>query len=417
MHASPRSPLLPLLPLSLFALAALATSCRPPAPAPPAPQAVKVAVVERAVAGSARRYSAHIEPASRVELAFRVGGYVESIAKVPGVDGAPRALQEGDLVEAGRELASIRRTDYAQKLAEAEAAFAQAKAGADQALLDEGRAAKLAERNSIAAAELDGARTKLASANAVLAGAKARVDEAKTALADTSLRAPMAGVVVRRSVEVGSLAAPGAIAIAIADVRSVKAVFGVPDTALASVHLGAAQTVTSDAFAGVGLRGRITRIAPSADPKSRVFEAEILIPNADGRLKIGMVVALSLGDGEAPASPTSPASPASPKDAPAPAGKLDTPLVPLSAIVRPAPGASSFAVFVVDDAVGGPPGPAGASAARGTLQRGVAHARVVELGEYLGRVIPVRSGLVGGERIVVQGAGLLSDGELVEVVP
>jgi multidrug efflux system membrane fusion protein len=394
MHATTRSRILPLLPLAFAALASI-TGCRPPAPAPPSPQAVKVALVERAVAASARRYSAHIEAASRVELAFKVGGYVDSVAKLAGVDGLPRTLQEGDLVEAGRELASIRRTDYAQKLAEAEAAFAQAKAGADQAVLDEGRAAKLAERNSIAAAELDGARTKLASANAVLAGAKARVDEAKTALADTSLRAPMAGVVVRRSVEVGSLAAPGTIAFAIADVRSVKAVFGVPDTALASVHLGAAQTVTSDAFAGVELRGRITRIAPSADPKSRVFEAEVLIPNADDRLKIGMVVALSLGDGEARTTPSG---------APAPS-KLDTPLVPLSAIVRPAPGASSFAVFVVDDAPSGPKG------------RGVAHARIVELGDYLGRVIPVRSGLVGGERIVVQGAGLLSDGELVEVVP
>jgi multidrug efflux system membrane fusion protein len=357
---------------------------------------VKVAVVERAVAASARRYSAHIEPASRVDLAFRVSGYVESIAKVAGVDGQPRTLQEGDLVEAGRELASIRRTDYAQKLAEAEAALAQAKAGADQAILDEGRAAKLAERNSIAAAELDGARTKLASANAVLAGAKARVDEAKTALGDTSLRAPMAGVIVRRSVEVGSLAAPGTIAFSIADVRSVKAVFGVPDTALARVHLGAGQSVASDALVGVELRGRITRIAPSADPKSRVFEAEVLIPNAEDRLKIGMVVALSLGDGDTSAPS---------------AGRLDTPLVPLSAIVRPAPGASSFAVFVIDDA------PGGAGGAGGPRARGVAHARIVELGEYLGRVIPVLHGLVGGERIVVQGAGLLSEGESVEVVP
>ncbi len=380
MPSSPRSKLLPLLPVVFGVLA----GCRAPATTPPTPQAVKVALVERAASASARRYSAHIEPASRVELAFKVGGYVESIAKVPGVDGQPRTLQEGDLVEAGRELASIRRTDYAQKLAEAEAALAQAKAGADQAQLDEGRAAKLAERNSIAAAELDGARTKLASANAVLAGAKARVDEAKTALADTSLRAPMAGVIVRRSIELGTLAAPGAIAFSIADVRSVKAVFGVPDTALAHVHLGAAQTVTSDAFAGVALRGRITRIAPSADAKSRVFEAEVLLPNGDDRLKIGMVVALSLGDGE-----------------PAAAGALDTPLVPLSAIVRAAPGASTYAVFVVEDASGAK----------------LVHARVVELGDYLGRVIPVRSGLVGGERIVVQGAGLLSDGEHVEVVP
>jgi multidrug efflux system membrane fusion protein len=49
--------------------------------------------------------------------------------------------------------------------------------------------------------------------------------------------------------------------------------------------------------------------------------------------------------------------------------------------------------------------------------RSVAHARDVELGEYLGSVIPVTQGLKGGEQIVVLGAGLLSDGEAVQVIP
>jgi hypothetical protein len=48
--------------------------------------------------------------------------------------------------------------------------------------------------------------------------------------------------------------------------------------------------------------------------------------------------------------------------------------------------------------------------------KAVARAREVELGEYLGKVIPVKQGLRGGERIVIQGAGLLSDGEPVEVI-
>lgn len=376
-------------PLASVALALPLLSCRAPAPAPAAPQAVRVAVVDRAAPTSARRYSAHIEPASRVELAFKVGGYVESLAQVPGVDGRPRALQEGDRVESGREVAALRRTDYAQRVAEAQAAYAQAKAAADQARLDEARAATLAGKSSLAQTDLDLARTKLASADAALAGAKARVDVAQTALGDTSLRAPMSGVIVRRAVEVGSLAGPGTVAVSIADVGSVKAVFGVPDTALESVKLGAAQVVTSDALPGVELRGRITRIAPSADPKSRVFEAEILIPNPDDRLKIGMVVALSLGEGE-----------------PVARVAMEVPLVPLSAIVRPPGDAKGFAVFVVEGQ--------GAPGARGTT---IARARIVELGDYLGRVIPVKRGLVGGERVVVQGAGLLADGEQVEVVP
>lgn len=116
----------------LAALALCTTlACAEKAPPPSQPTAVKVAAVERAGSTSGTRYSAQIEPATRVDLAFKVGGYVDAIAKTPGVDGKPRILQEGDGVRAGMELAAIRKTDYGQKLGEAQASLAQAKATLD----------------------------------------------------------------------------------------------------------------------------------------------------------------------------------------------------------------------------------------------------------------------------------------------
>ena len=344
--------------------------------------AVRVAPVDRAGAGAATRYSAQIAPATRVDLAFRVGGYVDSISRVPGIDKKPRILQDGDEVRSGAELAALRRTDYSQKVGEARATYAQSKAASEQADLDFDRVTKLAASGSISAAEVDSARIKQDSAHAALEGAKVRVDEANTALADTSLRTPIDGVVLKRALEVGALATPGTVAFSVAQVDRVKAVFGVPDMVLPRVQLGASQVVTTEAFPNVRFAGRITRISPSADAKSRVFEVEITIPNDDQRLKAGMVAALSMAvDGAAV-----------PKS---------EPLVPLSSIVRSAAHAGKFAVYVVEAANG----------------KSVARARDVELGEYLGHVIPVTSGLVGGEQIVVQGAGLLSDGESVEVIP
>lgn len=356
-------------------------ACRTHAVAPPQHTAVKIAAVERGAGTSSMRYSAHIEPATRVDRAFKVGGYVESIAMVVGVDGERRILQQGDHVRAGQELAALRKTDYVQKLAEAQAALAQARAAAAQARLDLRRDEQLAEQDNVAAAQLDAARTQVATADATVAGAKARVDEAMTARADTSLRAPLDGVILERRIEVGALASPGTVAFSIADVADVKAVFAVPDTVLPRVQLGAEQSITTEAFPEVRFAGTITRISPTADPRSRVFEAEITIANADGRLKPGMVAALELAGTE-------------------PVATAPEPLVPLSAIVRSPAHPEAFAVFVVDDTDGTP----------------VAHVREVELGAYLGRVIPVRAGLREGERIVVQGAGLLSDGETVEVV-
>ena len=362
---------------------ALVACGKPQAVGQAAPTTVKVATVDRAGSAAATRYSAQIAPATRVDLAFKVGGYIASIAKAAGVDGKPRVLQEGDSVRAGTELASLRVTDYAQKLDEAKAALAQARASAEQAKLDFERTKRLAANGSVAESELDSARIKVDSVTASVDGARVRVDEAQTSLADTSLRSPIDGVVIKRQVEVGALAAPGTVAFTVAEIQSVKAVFGVPDTVLPRVRLGASQAVTTEAYRDVRFEGRITRVAPAADSKSRVFEVEVTIPNADQRLKTGMVAALSLADGASPQA-TDP-----------------EPLVPLSAIVRSASHPGQFAVYVVDENGGKP----------------VARAHDVELGEYLGSVIPVTHGLRGGEQIVVMGAGLLADGEPVQVIP
>jgi RND family efflux transporter MFP subunit len=362
----------------LLALALLALGCHKGTEvAAKEPTAVRVRAVERATAAAAARYSATINPAARVDLAFKVGGYVDAVAKVKGVDGKPRALQAGDKVTRGTELASVRKADYAQKLAEARAALAEAGAAREQAQLNYDRAASLLKSGSISKAEGDSARVQLDASTARAAGAKVRVDEAQTALADTSLRAPMDGVVLARNVEVGSLAAPGTVAFAIADTTTVKAVFGVPDTVLETLQLGATQAVTTEAMHGAEVLGRITRIAPLADPKSHVFEVEVSLDNPGDDLKAGMVAGLNLGAAAA-------AAPAA--------------VLPLSAIVRAPAHPDGYAVYIVD-------------------AHGTARIRAVELGDLQGNQIPVKSGLSDGEKVVVMGASLLSDGEQVQVIP
>src|SRR5262249_23459300 len=188
---------------------------------------------------------------------------------------------------------------------------------------------------------------------------------------------PMDGVVLARFIEVGALAAPGTPAFSVADTSTVKVVFGVPDTVLESLQLGATQAVTAEALHGAELVGRITRIAPVADPKSRVFEVEVTLDNPNDELKAGMVASLKLGDASAAAAPVA--------------------VLPLTAIVRSPAHSGQFAVYVVD--------------------KSVAHLREVDLGEFLGNQIPIRSGLADGEQVVVMGASLLSDGEAVQVIP
>src|SRR6478609_1097916 len=89
-----------------FGALLLTAGCRgESAPASKTSTAVRVRAVERSSATSATRFSATINPASRVDLAFKVGGYVHRVASVRGAVGHSHLLQEGDRVSVGQELA------------------------------------------------------------------------------------------------------------------------------------------------------------------------------------------------------------------------------------------------------------------------------------------------------------------------
>jgi multidrug efflux system membrane fusion protein len=295
-----------------------------------------------------------------------VGGYVEAILEMPGAGGRQRRVQEGDFVRRGTVLARVRDNEYRDAVTEAQASLTRAKA-------DFNRAARLFENQSIAKADYD-------ATYAGLTGAQARYDQAAQTLDDCELVAPMDGWVLKRSVEVGTLASSGTPAFVLADTRSVKAVFGVPDVVVGNMHMGDAQVVTTEALPGVELEGHVTRIAPSADPNSRVFEVECTIPNPENRLKVGMVAALKLLAGATPPSEM---------------------LLPISTIVRPRGEREGYAVFLVVDEGGRP----------------VARERKVVLGDVVGNSVVSLEGLQGGETVIVRGATLVVDGQEVRVIP
>ena len=334
--------------------------------APPLP--VTVHVVAGDGGGGGVRYSASIRPDVQVDVAFKVAGYVEEIEQVRGADGRMRNLQDGDYVRRGTVLARVRDREYRDAVAQAEAGLTQAKADFD-------RVSQLFENRSASKADYDAAYAKY-QAN------QAQHDQALQSLNDCSLRTPLDGYVLRRSVEVGTLVAQGMAGFSVGDLRAVKVVYGVPDVLVGTMKLGAPQNVSAEAVPGPPLRGRITRVAPSADPASRVFEVEVTIPNPDGRLKPGMIAALQVAGGTV---------------AQAAAGTL----VPLNAVIRPPGDPNGYAVFVVDDLQGKP----------------AARLRRVELGDVSGNFIRVTSGLSGGERVIIRGATLAVDSQAIHIIP
>jgi len=343
------------------------------------PLPVRTAVVQNVAVGNAARYSASIVPYTQVDLAFQSSGYVDRVRQVTSANGGTRNIDQGDWVKKGTVLAVVSQQNYQDKLGQATAQLEGAQAQHLKDKLSFDRVSTLYSSQSATKPELDSAQAQLDVSAAQVAAAQAQLSEAQTALAYCSLQAPFDGWIVKRSVDAGSFVGPATNGFTIADTRTVKAVFGVPDTSINRVRVGQPQIITTDALPKT-FTGRITAIAPSADPKSRVFSVEVSIANPGNELKSGMVASLSLDGAPLPRSVMA---------------------VPLSAVIHDPQRTNGFAVLTT----------------QGDGEIESAQLRPVDLGEVYGDMIGVNGGLKSGERVVTNGATLVKSGDQVRVIP
>jgi multidrug efflux system membrane fusion protein len=223
-------------------------------------------------------------------------------------------------------------------------------------------------------------QSQIVQGQARIAGAQAQLDEGEIALRDCALVAPLAGVVLKRFVEVGSLVGPGVPVFSIIDVSSVKVIFAAPDILVNKLRIGQVLPISTEAVPGASFTGHISRIAAAADPRSRAFDIEVTVANADGRLKPGMIATIEFQNRNPGAA---------------------LPVIPLPAVTKSAKDPKAYSVFVVDRREG----------------RDYVHERIVHLGDPLGNGVAVIDGVQAGENVVVSGTTLVRDGEPVQIVP
>ena len=128
--------------------------------------------------------------------------------------------------------------------------------------------------------------------------ARARLEEARTALERTVIRAPVAGVVGARSVRVGQYVNAGAQLLSIVPLSDAYVVANFKETQLARMRLGQDVEITADAFPGQALHGRIDSFAPATGSEFALIPVE----NATGnftkitqRVPVRIVVARNEG--------------------------------------------------------------------------------------------------------------------------
>ena len=163
------------------------------------------------------------------------------------------------------------------------------------------RAKNLAGRNLVSKSDLDAAQTRfdtakaahdqaLASARQLRADIEAQTSSLRLAqrnLRDSVIRAPFEGYVAERLVSQGQYVQPQAPVMRIVRLQPLKLTAEVPEKFGPWVQTGRELAVKVDAYPGQVFTGKVVRISPAVNLRSRAFAIEGEIPNNDGRLKPG----------------------------------------------------------------------------------------------------------------------------------
>ena len=282
--------------LTVSSVIGLAGCTAPRADEAPVARAVRVATASVPEAPRGLRYAVTVQPSEHLTLAVKANGYVAGLHQVRTDGGRWRTLQPGDVVRAGTILVRLRDAEYRERLNQARGSLLEVQASQVKARLDLDRARSLFAADSLTKPEMDAAQAAFDAATARMTSAHAQVEAATLALDDCVLTAPIDGIVLERRLETGMLAGAGTVAFVLGRVTEVEALFGVPDAVVSTISLGQPLTMTTEAFPGASFPGRVSGVAPSADPASRVFTIEVTLQNADGRLRPGMIGAIEIAN-------------------------------------------------------------------------------------------------------------------------
>jgi membrane fusion protein, multidrug efflux system len=207
------------------------------------------------------------------DLAAELGGVVDQID-----------FESGQTVPAGTVLLRLRPNDDAAKLA-------QLKASADLAEVTLQRDKQQLAAHAVAQATVDTDAANLKVTNA-------QVDAQQAIMAEKVVRAPFAGRLGVRQVDVGQFIAAGTTIVTLQQLDPMFVDFYLPQQALGEIAVGQTVEVTTDAWPARKFAGKITSLNAKVDPSSRMLQVRASVPNVDGALLPGMYVNVSIETGK-----------------------------------------------------------------------------------------------------------------------
>jgi len=251
-----------------------------------APISYEAVPVERRSIVVSASASGAIEPPLTVDVKSKASG------EIIGMN-----VQTGDDVKEDDLLASIDPRIPRNNLAQAVANLQVAQAQLANAKAQLARSDTLFKAQAITQTEYDQAKLDYANANASVIRAQSDLENARDRMTDTKVRAPLAGTIITKSVELGTvISSPstdvggGTVMFRMANLDTVQIRSLVDETDIAKVQSGLPVTITVDAYPNRPFQGSVLKIEPQATVQQNVtmFNVLIRIPNPGHLLKPGM---------------------------------------------------------------------------------------------------------------------------------
>jgi len=196
--------------------------------------------------------------------------------------------EQGQAVRAGQVLARIEGGGLQDAFLSARAGVTATRNAAENAERDLARSRTLFAAGAIAERDLEQARRNAGAASAALADARARLAIAKKQVGNTTVTAPLSGVVSDRQASAGDVIQPGGAMFTVVDPSSMRLEASVPADYLSQVRIGTPVAFTVSGYPDREFTGRVSRINPTADPDTRQVRIFISIPNTAGTLVGGL---------------------------------------------------------------------------------------------------------------------------------
>ena len=277
-------------------------------------------------------------------------------------------VERGAHVKKGALLARLDVRAASLGAAEARAAAELSRKQGESAKRECTRYEALLGQGAIGQAEYDRVADQCRLAPLALAAAEARAGMAGVVASDGAIRAPFAGLVSERFIEVGQYLRPDSRVVSLADIDTLRLELTVPEDKIASLKEGGALTFTVAAYPDRVFAGTVKHIAASVRETTRDLIAEAVVDNADHALRPGMFASAALRTADVAAT-----------------------VIPKEAVVTREGRSEVYAV--VDHRL---------------------EQRVVQLGAEKGALVAVTRGLSNGEHIVNKPAPTLQNGQAVE---